>query len=79
MPYPPCISGYPGSRRVTWPHLVGKPAAVAKATIERERPGVTAVIISKDSGRILDFCFNRVWLLVNNDPQRTVADVPMIG
>ncbi|KAI3832327.1 hypothetical protein MKX03_028079 [Papaver bracteatum] len=79
MPYPPCLSGNPGRRRVTWPHLVGKPAAVAKATIERERPGVTAVIISKYDGRIEDFCFNRVWLNVNNDPQRTVAIVPMIG
>ncbi|KAI3870448.1 hypothetical protein MKW92_004551 [Papaver armeniacum] len=78
MPYPPCVS-FPGVRRVTWPQLLGKPAAVAKATIERERPGVTAVIIPVNEARTEDFCSNRVWLDVNNDPQRTVATIPMIG
>ncbi|KAI3928528.1 hypothetical protein MKW98_024129 [Papaver atlanticum] len=73
MPYPPCGSPI---GRVTWPQLLGKPAAEAKATIERERPGVTAVIIPKNEVRTMDFCSNRVWLNVNNDRQRTVAFGP---
>ncbi|KAI3925611.1 hypothetical protein MKW98_001465 [Papaver atlanticum] len=79
MHYPPCAGGNPGSKRVTWPHLVGKPAAVAKAIIEREHPEVTAVIIPRYQIRIDDFCANRVWLDVNDDRRRTVAVVPMIG
>ncbi|KAI3885868.1 hypothetical protein MKX03_008145 [Papaver bracteatum] len=79
MPYPPCDSLRLGSIWVTWPQLVGKPAAEAKATIEREQPEVTAVIIPRNQVRIDNFCVNRVWLIVNNDSQRTVAFVPKIG
>ncbi|RZC86501.1 hypothetical protein C5167_030581 [Papaver somniferum] len=57
----------------------GKPAAEAKATAEREHPEVTAVIIPKNEARIDNFCANRVWLNMNNDRQRTVVVVPMIG
>ncbi|MCL7022315.1 hypothetical protein MKW94_013842 [Papaver nudicaule] len=77
MPYPPCDS-CAGERR-SWPQLVGKPAAEAKATIERDMPGVTAVIISTRASGTTDFCCNRVWVVVNDDPQRTVAEVPIVG
>ncbi|MCL7028687.1 hypothetical protein MKW94_024867 [Papaver nudicaule] len=78
MPYPPCHS-CSGFGRRSWPQLVGKPAAEAKATIERDMPGVTAVIISTRASGTADFCCNRVWVVVNDDPQRTVAEVPIVG
>lgn len=59
-------------RPVTWPHLVGKPAAEAKAMIEREHPEVIAVIIPRYQICIGDFCANRVWLNVNDDCRKTV-------
>ncbi|KAI3934288.1 hypothetical protein MKW98_009269 [Papaver atlanticum] len=68
-----------GAGRMSWPQLLGKPAAQAKAIIERELPGVTAVIIGKGSYLYEDICCNRVRLIVNHDPQRTVAEVPVLG
>ncbi|MCL7028826.1 hypothetical protein MKW94_011527 [Papaver nudicaule] len=79
MSYPPCLGGCTGKDRRTWPQLVGKPAAEAKATIERDLPEVTAIIILEDHGVIGDFCCNRVWVFARNDPQKTVFQVPMIG
>ncbi|KAI3844135.1 hypothetical protein MKX03_006336 [Papaver bracteatum] len=80
MPWPPCISCTgSGAARKSWPQLVGKPGAVAKATIERDLPGVTAVIIPTGNIRDLNFCCNRVWVNVKNDPQQTVATVPRVG
>ncbi|KAI3895287.1 hypothetical protein MKX03_011020 [Papaver bracteatum] len=77
---PRCIDdGCAESGLKSWPQLLGKPAAVAKYTIERDLPYVTAVIIPIGSEIIFDFCCNRVWLVVNNDPQRTVAQVPRVG
>ncbi|KAI3955877.1 hypothetical protein MKW98_006237 [Papaver atlanticum] len=61
--------------RKSWPELVGKPGSEAKATIERDLPGVTAVGNIRD----LNLCCNRVWVNVNNDPQRNVATVPRVG
>ncbi|MCL7051276.1 hypothetical protein MKW94_018613 [Papaver nudicaule] len=79
MPYPPCGGGCGGTKRVTWPQLVGKPGAEAKATIERDYPDVTAIIVPENYAVIGDFCCNRAWVFVKNDPQKTVALVPMIG
>ncbi|KAI3925610.1 hypothetical protein MKW98_001464 [Papaver atlanticum] len=94
MPYQPCDGRVPGSM-VTWPHLVGKPAAEAKTIIEREHLEVTAFIIpvavqpNASAGlsatipryqiRIDVFRANRVWLYVNDDRRKTVAVVPRIG
>ncbi|OVA18389.1 Proteinase inhibitor I13 [Macleaya cordata] len=79
MVYPPCKSVGCDIPKYSWPELVGKPGAQAKAIIEREAPGVTAMIIAKDKPRTLDFCCNRVWVNVNHDAQRTVAWAPKIG
>ncbi|KAI3965245.1 hypothetical protein MKW92_024206 [Papaver armeniacum] len=83
MSYPPCIGGggegCGAEGRMSWPQLLGKPAAQAKATIERELPGVTAVIVEKGTNLYQDVCCNRVWVIVNHDRQRTVAQVPKVG
>ncbi|MCL7028482.1 hypothetical protein MKW94_016137 [Papaver nudicaule] len=80
MPFPPCIDDGCRERGLkTWPQLLGKPAAKAKATIERDMPNVTAIVIPKELHVIQDFCCNRVWVAVNNDHQRTVAYVPRVG
>ncbi|MCL7037127.1 hypothetical protein MKW94_023713 [Papaver nudicaule] len=79
MGYPPCKSIGCDITKASWPELVGKPGAQAKATIEREAPGVRAIIILKTDPYIQDFCCNRVWVFVNPDSRKTVAWAPKIG
>ncbi|MCL7027979.1 hypothetical protein MKW94_030280 [Papaver nudicaule] len=70
---------YLSGKRITWPQLLGKPAAEAKATIERDLPNVTAVIVPEYYIHSEDFCCNRVFVFVKNNPQRTVSRVPVVG
>ncbi|RZC63793.1 hypothetical protein C5167_025541 [Papaver somniferum] len=79
MSYPPCQSIGCGITKGLWPELVGKPGAQAKAIIEREAPGVRAIIIPKERPHTEDFCCNRVWVFVNHDSQKTVAWTPKLG
>ncbi|KAF6174566.1 hypothetical protein GIB67_006218 [Kingdonia uniflora] len=80
MGYPPCVNytcDYANPR--TWPQLLGKPANVAKAIIERDVPEVAVILRTSDNYGIFDFCCNRVWLYVDNDARHTVNAVPKIG
>ncbi|XP_058085501.1 proteinase inhibitor-like [Magnolia sinica] len=60
-----------------WPELLNVTGEVAKTTIERENPSVTAYII--DEGAVVDTQFrcDRVWVRVNNNG--VVTRIPKIG
>ncbi|XP_058085500.1 proteinase inhibitor-like [Magnolia sinica] len=60
-----------------WPELLNVTGEVAKTTIERENPSVTAYIIDEDAIVIQDFRCDRVWVRVNT--YGVVTRIPKIG
>ncbi|KAK9046901.1 hypothetical protein V6N11_052771 [Hibiscus sabdariffa] len=77
------ISGSPvtwldlAGHKVSWPELLGKKQAEAQATIQRDNPQVTVVILSPGRARFFDFCCNRVYLSV--DGSGIVTKTPTVG
>ncbi|KAF8392256.1 hypothetical protein HHK36_022598 [Tetracentron sinense] len=61
----------------SWPELLGTQGEVAAATIERENPLVTAVIVLEGSVVTADFLCTRVRVWVDNSG--IVTRVPTIG
>ncbi|CAN7106594.1 unnamed protein product [Brassica rapa subsp. narinosa] len=58
------------------PELVGKDGEIAKMTIEKENPNVTAIIMSIGIVKI-NFCCNKVYIFI--DSNHNVVSVPIIG
>ncbi|KAK9046900.1 hypothetical protein V6N11_052770 [Hibiscus sabdariffa] len=82
--YPPCASGTctdvfccAHGRKFRWPELFGKNQAEAQATIQRDNPDVTVVILSPGRVGLPDFCCNRVYLTV--DASGNVTNRPTVG
>ncbi|GLT50447.1 hypothetical protein SLA2020_239330 [Shorea laevis] len=83
--YPPCASGTCedtaccglGKYKFRWPELVGKNAEAAKATIQKDNPDVTVMILTPGRVGSPDFCCNRVYIVSN--PQGNVLQVPSVG
>ncbi|PIM98747.1 hypothetical protein CDL12_28768 [Handroanthus impetiginosus] len=63
--------------KLSWPELVGVDAQVAVATIEKENPGVQAVIV-KPYG-IIPPIFSCARVVVNVDCDYIVRRVPVVG
>ncbi|OMP01111.1 Proteinase inhibitor I13, potato inhibitor I [Corchorus olitorius] len=62
----------------SWPELVGVKGEVAKATIERENPLVTAKIVVEGVHQVpMNYQCDRVWVWV--DKAGIVVRVPIIG
>ncbi|KAL0409387.1 UNVERIFIED_CONTAM: Proteinase inhibitor [Sesamum radiatum] len=61
----------------SWPELLGQPGDIAVATIERENPLVTAIIVPPETVVIPTFQCDRVWVYV--DANGNVNRVPIIG
>ncbi|KAF8392253.1 hypothetical protein HHK36_022595 [Tetracentron sinense] len=61
----------------SWPELLETQGEVAAATIERENPLVTAIIVLEGSLVSGDFLCTRVWVWVNKSG--IVTRVPTIG
>ncbi|KAK9289248.1 hypothetical protein L1049_017724 [Liquidambar formosana] len=61
----------------SWPELLGVKGEVAAATVERENPLVTAVIVPEGSVVTADFVCTRVRIWV--DTNGIVVRVPKIG
>ncbi|KAL0446281.1 UNVERIFIED_CONTAM: Glu S.griseus protease inhibitor [Sesamum latifolium] len=61
----------------SWPELLGQPGDVAVATIERENPLVTAIIVPPGTDVTADFRCDRVWVYI--DDNGNVVRVPTIG
>ncbi|XVF24575.1 hypothetical protein REPUB_Repub13aG0139700 [Reevesia pubescens] len=83
-PYPPCVSLTCASReccslgyKFSWPELFGKNEQEAKATIEKDNPGVTIVIVRPGGAEFGDFCCNRVYVAV--DKNGIVTKMPVVG
>ncbi|GMI83292.1 hypothetical protein like AT3G46860 [Hibiscus trionum] len=84
LPYPPCANGICTEMtccgqgyKASWPELVGKNQAEAKATIERDNPGVTVLILPPGTKRTFDLCCNRVYVFV--DGNVNVIQTPTVG
>ncbi|KAK8691795.1 hypothetical protein V6N13_075291 [Hibiscus sabdariffa] len=82
--YPPCANDIctdiiccAHGHKVSWPELLGKKQAEAQATIQRDNPQVTVVILSPGRARFFDFCCNRVYLSV--DGSGIVTKTPTVG
>ncbi|PWA76251.1 hypothetical protein CTI12_AA212030 [Artemisia annua] len=60
-----------------WPELVGAKGEDAAATIERENPGVHAIVLLEGSPITFDFSCGRVWVFV--DSCGIVIQTPRIG
>ncbi|KAG8377587.1 hypothetical protein BUALT_Bualt08G0048600 [Buddleja alternifolia] len=76
--YPPCkVKGCPKDDKERWPELLGKSTEEAKATIHRENPKVTAVLVPVGERVWPNFCCNRVWVFF--DGQYKVTSVPTVG
>lgn len=68
---------FPG--KGSWPELVGKHGEVAKGTIERENPNVTArIVVEGEMYVITNYDCFRVWVWVDKD-DGTVVRTPIIG
>lgn len=67
---------FDGKYKYEWPELVGVAAQEAKATIIRDNPLVTVVLVPP--GYIMDdnFCCNRVWLQM--DEANIVKKMPVV-
>ncbi|KAF8033410.1 hypothetical protein BT93_D2118 [Corymbia citriodora subsp. variegata] len=76
-PFPPCYSHCCHPGKSSWPELIRQNAEKAKATIQRENPLVTAVIILPGERRIENYCCNRVFVWA--DDNGNVSSVPVIG
>ncbi|CAA2999935.1 Glu protease inhibitor [Olea europaea subsp. europaea] len=61
----------------SWPELLGVSGTTAVATIERENPLVTAIIVLPGTFITPDFRCDRVWVYV--DSNNNVNEVPRIG
>ncbi|KAK4400410.1 Proteinase inhibitor [Sesamum angolense] len=61
----------------SWPELLGQSGDIAVATIERENPLVTAIIVPPETVVIPTFQCDRVWVYV--DDNNNVIRVPTIG
>ncbi|KAI3472953.1 hypothetical protein Pfo_029199 [Paulownia fortunei] len=61
----------------SWPELLGVPGDVAVATIQRENPLVTAIILPPGTRATNNFKCNRVWVPVDGNGK--VVKVPIIG
>ncbi|KAK8579789.1 hypothetical protein V6N13_142959 [Hibiscus sabdariffa] len=68
-----CAHGH----KFRWPELFGKKQAEAQATIQRDKPDVTVVILSPGRVGLHDFCCNRVYLAV--DGSGNVTNRPTVG
>lgn len=67
------------SGKGSWPELVGVEGEVAKATIERENPIVTAkIVVEGETYVITNYDCYRVWVWVDKD-DRLVTRPPIIG
>lgn len=66
----------PGSKE-KWPELVGKDGSVARTVIEKDLPGVDAVLLPEDSMVTMDYQLKRVRIFV--DTQGNVAVAPRVG
>ncbi|KAL3654468.1 hypothetical protein CASFOL_004149 [Castilleja foliolosa] len=60
-----------------WPELVGKPSSECKATIERDNPTVTVILVPPPGWMDRDFCCNRVYLFV--DEKGLCLFAPKVG
>ena len=63
--------------KLSWPELDGVRGDKAKETIERENPGVNAIIVEEGSLVPADFRCDRVWVWVNS--KGIITRVPKIG
>jgi len=63
--------------RTSWPELVGKTGAEAKATIEEENPSLQVVIVPYGSVVTADYRTDRVRIYV--DVEGIVVETPRIG
>ncbi|KAL6292170.1 hypothetical protein ACE6H2_000312 [Prunus campanulata] len=61
----------------SWPELVGAEGKIAKATIERENPLVTALILHQGAPMTQDLGFDRVRVRVNTNG--IVTWIPVIA
>ncbi|XP_031386017.1 uncharacterized protein LOC116199692 isoform X2 [Punica granatum] len=77
--FAPCIPGRTGCPhgKYCWPELYGTSGEKALAVIKRENPMVMASIVKVGTAVIMDYCCDRVWVLVNNSG--VVIRVPTIG
>ncbi|KAL1825405.1 hypothetical protein ACET3Z_012183 [Daucus carota] len=57
------ISRCPG--KSAWPELVGEKVEIAAAKVEKENPGVHAIVMLEGSPGTLDFRCDRVRVMVN--------------
>lgn len=60
-----------------WPELLGQDGQKAKATIERDNPLVTVVVLPPGRVGFGDYCCNRVYLLI--DKNGKVFQIPYVG
>ncbi|KAK8691796.1 hypothetical protein V6N13_075292 [Hibiscus sabdariffa] len=82
--YPPCAGGSctditccAHGHKSSWPELFGKKEAEAQATIQRDNPDVTVVILPPGRVGLPDFCCNRVFVTV--DASGNVTNTPTVG
>jgi len=65
------------SPKLEWPELVGQSKEAAVAAIKSERPDLTIHTLPKDSMMTMDYCEDRVRVMLNEDG--TVARKPRVG